>query len=403
MTANAARRPSPQAGGTSKSFSLVVAMAAAAAPSVPMNVSAGISPPLTATPAPMNVSAGISPPWTATVEGLSSSSSDAVSAARGESVNVPALSASGVASGLGHLALMVDALPDAQSDGGSQCFPLYLYDGDRSAEDENAQGSLFASGKKASAGTVRRDGITDAGLAHFQSAYPGETIGKEDVFYYVYGILHSPDYRERYADNLGKELPRIPRVARRDDFWAFSRAGRALGELHVGFETVPEYAATIEETAATKDAGHYRVAKMKFGGAGKTKDKTVVVYNGFVTVRGIPLSAYDYVVNGKSAIEWVMERQSVTTDKASGIVKDANDYATETMEDPRYPLSLLLRVITVSLETNAIVASLPALEIMHLDAAAYAAQPPTEDEVGMDGDDLFGLDAEGWDEFAPKG
>ena len=88
---------------------------------------------------------------------------------------------------------------------------------------------------------ARRDGITDAGLAHFQSAYPGEKITKEDLFYYVYGILHSPDYRERYADNLGKELPRIPRVRKAEDFWAFSRAGRTLGDLHVGYERVPEY------------------------------------------------------------------------------------------------------------------------------------------------------------------
>ena len=246
---------------------------------------------------------------------------------------------------------------------GSQYFPLYLYDGEAAesdAEDEPAR-SLFADSKKGK-GTAptRRDGITDAGLAHFQAAYPGEAITKEDVFYYVYGILHSPDYRERYADNLGKELPRIPRVKTAADFWAFSKAGRALGDLHVGYEKVSEFPGTIEGPAKPT-AAQYRVEKMKIG---KGKDKTTVHYNDFITVRDIPLDAYEYVVNGKPAIEWVMERQSVTTDKASGIVKDANAWATETVGDPRYPLSLLLRVITVSLETMKIVRALPKLDIL---------------------------------------
>jgi hypothetical protein len=259
--------------------------------------------------------------------------------------------------GVGHLSLMVGVVPEVQTDGGAQCFPLYFYELPQGA----SQAELFE--QVSSLDVCRRDAITDAGLAHFQTFYPGESITKEDLFYYVYGILHSPDYRERFADNLGKELPRIPRVKRAEDFWAFSRAGRKLGDLHVGFEQVAEYPATIEERGQAKPKERYRVEKMKFGGKGKAKDKSVIVYNAFVTVRDIPLDAYDYVVNGKSAIEWVMDRQTVSTDKASGIVKDANDYATETVGDPRYPLSLLLRVITVSRETNAIVSALPKLRI----------------------------------------
>ena len=143
------------------------------------------------------------------------------------------------------------------------------------------------------------------------------------------------------------------------DFWAFSKAGRELGEYHVGYEKVPEHSAKVEGPAKPT-AAHYRVEKMRFG---KGKDRSVVHYNDHFTVRDIPLAAYEYVVNGKSAIEWVMERQSVTTDKASGIVKDANAWATETVGDPRYPLSLLLRVITVSLETMRIVKGLPGLEL----------------------------------------
>jgi len=258
--------------------------------------------------------------------------------------------------------LMADVAPSlhAADSVGSQFFPLYLYEGEASGSDGASSAALFATPTKTPAGTSRRDGITDESLAHFRSAHPGETISKEDIFYYVYGILHSPDYRERYADNLGKELPRIPRVKTAADFWAFSKAGRALGDLHVGYERVHEYGAKVEGPANPTSA-QYRVEKMKFG---RGKDKTVIHYNDFITVREIPVAAYEYVVNGKSAIEWVMERQSVSTDKASGIVKDANAWATETVGDPRYPLSLLLRVITVSLETMKIVAALPKLDIL---------------------------------------
>ena len=180
-------------------------------------------------------------------------------------------------------------------------------------------------------------------------------------------------WRERYADNLGKDLPRIPRVRSATDFWAFSKAGRALGDLHVGYERAPEYGATIDGPAVPTDA-QLRVEKMRFG---KGKDKSVIHYNNFVTVRDIPLEAYEYVVNGKPAIEWVMERQSVTTDKASGIVKDANAWASETVGDPRYLLSLLLRVSTVSLRTTRLVAALPPLEILDADlnSAPDAAKP----------------------------
>jgi len=266
----------------------------------------------------------------------------------------------------GYAVLMTDVVPalHAVDMVGTQFFPLYVNDADDSTEDDvDATPALF---EKDASRRSMRETVTDAGLAHFQSAYPSETITKEDLFYYVYGILHSPDYREHFADNLGKELPRIPRVKTANDFWVFSRAGRALGDLHVGYEQVPEHAVAIDGPTTPVPA-QYRVEKMRFG---KGKDKSIVHYNEFITVRDIPLDAYDYVVNGKSAIEWVMERQSVTTDKDSGIVKDANTWATETMGDPRYPLSLLLRVITVSLETNKIVRSLPALDILDGEPAA---------------------------------
>ena len=243
-----------------------------------------------------------------------------------------------------------------------QCFPLYLYDpAAQPADDDLLIGQTSESPR-------RRDAITDAGLKHFTRAYPGETIGKEDLFYYVYGILHSPDYRERYADNLSKELPRIPRVCTAAEFWAFSRAGRDLAALHLNYETVDKYPLTIQ-TKGTLTAADYRVEKMKFA---KTKDlqtgksvndRSTVIYNSKITLTGIPEAAWDYVVNGKAALDWVMERQAVRVDKASGIVNDANDWATETMGNPKYPLELFQRVVTVSLETQKIVAALPALDI----------------------------------------
>ena len=233
------------------------------------------------------------------------------------------------------------------------------------AKDEKSSEDLFQSDKEE---FTRSDGITNAGLEYFRKKYPGEEITKEDIFYYIYGILHSTDYRERYADNLSKELPRIPSVKKAKDFWTFCQAGRTLGDLHVNYESADPYQVTIKQgdlrTAVIDDPKvFYRVKKWAFGKAGKEKDKSTVIYNSNITMENIPLEAYDYIVNGKPALEWVMERQVVKTDKKSGIVNDANDYANETMDNPAYPLELFQRVITVSLETMKIVRSLPKLDI----------------------------------------
>lgn len=254
-------------------------------------------------------------------------------------------------------AVITNALADLQVHFNGQCFPLYLYD--EKAEAQEGSVSDMFSEPTADAPRKRRDAITDEGLKHFQDAYVGEAISKEDLFYYVYGLLHSPDYRERYADNLSKELPRIPRVKMASDFWAFSKAGRDLAHWHLNYETVEPYPLTIDAKGVLSDAD-YRVEKMKFA---KKGDKSTVIYNGKITLRDIPTEAWDYVVNGKAALDWVMERQSVKTDKASGIVNDANDWAIETMGNPKYPLELFQRVVTVSLETQKIVAALPKLDI----------------------------------------
>jgi len=260
----------------------------------------------------------------------------------------------------GNLAMMCDKIHALMPDGGCQCFPLYLYD-----QQDEEPGDLFGG---QTSGLQRRDAITDAGLKHFQDTYPGHTITKEDLFYYIYGLLHSEDYRTEYADNLSKELPRIPRVKTAADFWAFSRAGRLLGDLHVNYESVEPFPVTIKQgdlrLADIKNPeDFYRVTKMRFGGSGKAKDKSVVIYNTNITMQDIPHEAYDYVVNGKPALEWVMERQCVKTDKDSGIVNDANRYAIETIGNPAYPLELFQRVITVSIETMKIVRNLPTLKV----------------------------------------
>ncbi len=271
-----------------------------------------------------------------------------------------AIAVSGIGTRAGFSSLVVDALPCRDMIEKGQFFPLKLYE-----TTDDVEGSLFASAASENGYHVK-DGISDAGLAHFKAAYPSEKITKEDLFYYIYGLLHSEDYRARYADNLSKQLPRIPCVKTPADFWAFSKAGRALAELHVNYETVEPYPVTYKEGALFMDQlkpADFRVENMKFAKKGKEKDKSTVIYNHKITMTDIPLAAYDYVVNGKPALEWVMERQCVKTDPASGIVNDANLYATETVGDAAYPLKLFQRVITVSLETMKIVRSLPKLEI----------------------------------------
>ena len=253
----------------------------------------------------------------------------------------------------------------------SQCFPLWLYEPATSPDktgaspqtemfNDSPEKGLFDNGQPA---YTRKDAITDAGLAHFRNAYPGETISKEDIFYYVYGLLHSEDYRTRYADNLMKELPRIPCVKMAASFRRFSEAGRQLAELHLNYETVTPYPLQIDGADLLSRPEDYRVNKMRYGKNGKEKDLTTIIYNDLVVIKGIPPQAYEHVVNGKPALDWVVERQAVTTDKASGIVNDANDWAIHTMHNPKYPLELIQRIITVSLETMKIVRNLPELEI----------------------------------------
>lgn len=258
-------------------------------------------------------------------------------------------------------ALITDCIPDVQLQFNGQCFPLYWYD-DSTADIAD----LFSAPQSEMDRYVRRDGVTDWILSTARKQY-GSRVTKEDIFYYVYGILHAPDYRTTFAADLKKSLPRLPLVESPDDFWAFSRAGRSLAELHLGYERVEPYAGCRTLYAPLTNRGDeisYLIDdKMRFGKLdSKTADKRIIHYNAGITIENIPLEAYDYVVNGKSAIEWVMERYAVKTDPASRIENNPNDWCRE-HDDPKYIYNLLLRIITVSLETMKIVRSLPKLKL----------------------------------------
>ncbi len=233
--------------------------------------------------------------------------------------------------------LMVSQLPDSQNISEGQCFPLYWYE--RRAGDY-----------------VRHDGITDDALQQFRTAYGTPHISKEDVFYYIYGLLHSPEYRARFANDLKKGLPRIPFSAH---FGAFCQAGRQLAELHLNYETVEPY--PVEEACTGEREGQkYRVKKMRFPAKGR---KDSIIYNESVTLNNIPMEAYDYIINGRSAVEWVMRQYAITTDKNSGITNDPNDWSNENGSgNPRSILDLVKRVIRVSVETAHILSALPAVD-----------------------------------------
>ncbi|WP_144755978.1 DEAD/DEAH box helicase [Bartonella saheliensis] len=291
----------------------------------------------------------------------------------GQAVENRVIQITGIGTQSGFSVLIVKSILDLHVVHNGQCFPRYLYENIESLEDkDDNQSHLFTNSteESKSAGLQRRDAITDEGLAHFKEAYPNEKITKDDLFYYVYGLLHSEDYRIRYADNLSKELPRIPCVKTAEDFWKFVTAGRELGHLHVNYEDVKPYPVTFKkgnpkQTDISNPKEFYYVTEMKFAKIkdSKKKDKSTVIYNSNIIMTDIPKEAYEYIVNGKPALEWVMGRQCVKTDKKSGIVNDANRYAVETMGNPAYPLELFQRVITVSLETMKIVKNLPKLEI----------------------------------------
>lgn len=247
--------------------------------------------------------------------------------------------------------IITDKIPSLDTIEKCQCFPLYWYE-----ENKNKQMSLFDD--ESNADYIRHDGISDWILKEVRKRF-GDTksLTKEHIFYYVYGLLHSQGYRERFADDLKKSLPRIPILDRVDDFMTFYKAGKQLAELHLNYEIVePCPTVKVDMPNDPTDEDFY-VEKMKFPSKDK---KDTIIYNGKIRITNIPKEAYDYVINGKSAIEWLMERYAVTIDKNSQIKNDPNDWGKE-HGNPRYIFNLMLSVINVSVKTMQIVNALPIL------------------------------------------
>lgn len=271
--------------------------------------------------------------------------------------------------------LIVDCIPDLQVIFNGQCFPLYWYE-----ENKNKQQTLSLFDTESNDDFIRRDGITDWILKEVRTRFGNaRKITKETIFYYVYGLLHSPKYREAFAADLKKSLPRIPIVEDIDAFLDFSYAGKQLANLHLNYEEIPAYegvtvigdrqkeeapdgsmiAGTTDLYAVKVDYKYYEVEKMRFPKKGQ---KDTIIYNSSIRIENIPDEAYEYIVNGKSAIEWIMERYQVKTDPSSLIKNDPNDWSRE-HDNPRYILDLLLSVINVSVQTMEIVKKLPDLKL----------------------------------------
>ena len=225
--------------------------------------------------------------------------------------------------------LVTNLIPDfhtLSTSDGFQCFPFYTYDED---------------------GTNRRENITDWALTHFRTHYNDNTITKWDIFHYNYGLLHHPEYRQKYEANLKRDLPHIPFAP---DFRGFADAGAHLAELHVNYESQPEYD-KLEFIQTPDTPLNWRVEKMKL-----SKDKTALIYNEFLTLSGIPSKTFDYRLGTRSALEWVIDQYRVKTDKRSGILNDPNR-----TDNPQYIVRLIGKVITVSLETVNVIENLPEL------------------------------------------
>ena len=263
--------------------------------------------------------------------------------------------------------LMTDTLPDLNlMEAGCQCFPRWKSENVASASSESEPQNLFQPSKQTpsltstnlNSGNVEwEDNITDWSLNDFQSHYDDFNISKDDIFDYVYGVLHAPELAKRYRNALSKKLPRIPKVKNVDDFYAFVVAGRTLGDLHLGYETCPEYPLQIE-ISGNQDLRpeDYRLEnKMRLA----KEDKSVLVINDRVSLKGIPDEAHEYIVNDRSPLGWLIYRyksgDEAIDKKKSGKRNDGNDW----WDDPRDLITAIKRIVYVSVETRRIVKALP--------------------------------------------
>ena len=239
-------------------------------------------------------------------------------------------------------AFITDKIVEYKFQYNTQIFPLYWYE-------EAGQGNLFGG-----VGYERHDGVSEFIMRKAQCVMRDEKITREDIFFYVYGFLHLPSYREKFSAELKKSLPRIFLVEDAKKFWALVKAGRELAEIHLHYEN---FDAPPEVEVIGEESGNFAVKKLRFA----KDDRTTLIYNEHITIKNIPPRSFEYVVNGRSPLEWIMDRYQVKVDKASGIENNPNDWCDE-HDNPRYILDLILSCITVSLKTLEIVENLPAVE-----------------------------------------
>lgn len=248
----------------------------------------------------------------------------------------------------GFSVMMSDCIQDLNLMEHSLCMPLYMYDKVNDADDELTLFDFLDKKVETKPKYKRRYAISDNALKKFQETY-GSKVTKELIFYYIYAVLQSKEYISMYEDNLSKEMPRIPML---DKFMDYVKIGKELADLHIHYEKIidSEKTGIVVETKKPE----YSVMKMRFRKVGKQVYKDTIVYNDYITIHNIPEKAYQYVINGKSAIEWIMERYAVTVDKASGIVEDPNKY-----QGSKYIFDLLISVIYVSIKTQELIDSMP--------------------------------------------
>ncbi|WP_342215179.1 type ISP restriction/modification enzyme, partial [Nocardia farcinica] len=269
----------------------------------------------------------------------------------------------GAASHFEFTPFITNLLPNLHLLDTGQFFPRWTYVQSTTIEGELDFSSADSSGVD-EYGYRRVDNITDE-IHKLYRASIGDQVTKDDIFYYVYGLLHDPAYRESYAADLKKMLPHIPTPESRERFEQLAAAGRRLAELHVGYESVDPYDLDVQlkKGVSTDDRETWRVSKLKWGKkkdpeTGKNvEDRTTIIYNSKVTIAGIPENADRYLLGSRSALAWILDRYQIKTDKASGIVNDPNDWCDE-HNDPTYIVDLIKRVTAVSVETMKIVESL---------------------------------------------
>jgi len=244
---------------------------------------------------------------------------------------------------------ILNNIGDFQTLQNANFYPLYYVE----EENRNKDKSLFENSDEIKEEN-KKDGISDYIFNLAKQKYSTK-ITKEDIFYYVYGFLHNEDYKKEFEADLKKLIPRLPLVDDYRIFKTYSDIGRELADLHLNYENIEKDKVIIVEG---EENNNFKVEKMRFTSKDK---KDVIIFNSDIKIKNIPLEAYNYQVNGKSAIEWIMERYAITVDKDSQIENNPNLWCEEN-KNPRYILDLLLSVISLSVRTNELVKKLPRIK-----------------------------------------